>query len=214
MTFPCLEYLEINNCAPEVEKSPLELLTPSLKVYVEHSEGYFNARPLHRDLRTVIHARFDQIPGLDNFSQLRLLQLEEASNVVTVLDLLLADPSLCPELNLIQTLLSWVSDEYCTAVLEKLNRARTRPIRIEYVDNSVWSKEFPGAPETYLCWPDALCSEPPEISDYGWSQRPSLNQSPADSIVLSRLRLYGPDCTSHLGLGGMWDDVDEESFDH
>ncbi|KIM22081.1 hypothetical protein M408DRAFT_29019 [Serendipita vermifera MAFF 305830] len=153
LTFPALEYLEIVMKMLGGEL-PLALSTPHLEVYEEHSQNTLDTCPLHQDLRTVKQARFYQTPNLTSFAQLCILQLGGWSGIDAVVSQLLTDPSLCPELDLIQVP-RFLSLKNHISTLDNLNKEGVRHISIETIP--VWAMCHPNAVNAYRCGPDAVC---------------------------------------------------------
>lgn len=159
LTFLVLEYLEISDCVEESGRYQLKFSTPCLKSYVEQTEEELIASPLHRDLRTVKYTYFDYVPNLAAFPHLHILQMGPGLLNGTVLAVLSVDPSLCPEMDSIQTCSSIGLDLH---LLEELNQRRARSIRVEVLEWALWEMGLPGAIKAYQCEPHEACSAPPD----------------------------------------------------
>jgi hypothetical protein len=140
IVLPKLECLEIQYSHSQPATEHLELITPVLETYIEHSEYAVNASPLHLDLGTVQQMRLDQVATLSATPKLKLLQLEEKQNVYEAAYQLLLDDSLCPYLAFIKWTPEYDGEEESmtlgglgTAVvhiMDKVNKRRNKPINL------------------------------------------------------------------------------------
>jgi hypothetical protein len=137
---PRLQYLEIQNQRRQEGTFPLNIQTPVLETFVETEEGPSSNMHFHTDLENVRYMRTDRLPRLSILLKLRVLQLVGRPTVCeAVLDMLLEDFALCPELTLI--------DQFAGKVwkmkqkLAEVNKNRAIPIRLRSI---IRAEDLPG----------------------------------------------------------------------
>jgi len=119
---------------------PLELKTPALTTFIEAEERPYSGLNFHQDLENVQYMRTDRVPPLRMLLKLRELQLDGPPTLgKMVLDMLLKDFALCPELALVDQVVGKVGKMKQNLV--EINKSRPLPIRLRSV---VRLEDLPG----------------------------------------------------------------------
>lgn len=140
IVLPRLRCLEIQYWHAQEDMWPLKLDTPILKTYIEAEDRPHSGIHLHLDLETVQYMRTDRVPPLRVLLKLRELQLDGRPTVgEAVLDMLLEDFALCPELTLINQVVGKVGK--MKQKLAEINKTRSIPIRLRSV---IRTEDLPG----------------------------------------------------------------------
>lgn len=143
IVLPRLQCLELQNLIGGDRSWPIGIETPMLETYIEHHHELGRDETLHTDLANVRRVRTNRTSQL-SFNPLPNLELIQSQNVTyahSLLDPLLSNQTLCPNLKRVE-LSSNITRNALTSRVAKVN---SREISIQVVAGSEWPTQLRGS---------------------------------------------------------------------